>query len=142
MPETAIMWPPEPVDPQGDEFRLAILLTSLEDAAKTIRRGVAQASPRGPLRPPLDLLEHEHHWLTRPQIKRAIDAASEIETVVRELRVRMDPRCQRTIGSRPSWMSPDQYDPCRCRLGRSHEGDCWCEHLDSPDPRDDGRTDS
>lgn len=46
-----------------------------------------------------------------------------------------DPRCRGTLGSRPSWMSPDQYDPCRCRLDRGHDGPHWCEHLGSPDPR-------
>lgn len=33
-----------------------------------------------------------------------------------------DPRCTGTLGSRPGWMSPDQYDPCRCRLDRGHDG--------------------
>lgn len=46
-----------------------------------------------------------------------------------------DPRCTGTLGSRPDWMSPDQYDPCRCRLDAGHEGAHWCEHLGSPDPR-------
>jgi hypothetical protein len=51
------------------------------------------------------------------------------------LLVDLDPRCKGTLGSRPSWMSPDQYDPCRCRLDRGHDGPHWCEHLGSPDPR-------
>jgi hypothetical protein len=39
-----------------------------------------------------------------------------------------DPRCTVDVGSRPSWMSPDQYDPCRCTLPRGHEGAHACEH--------------
>jgi hypothetical protein len=37
-------------------------------------------------------------------------------------------RCAGTLGSRPWWMSPDQYDPCRCTLLASHEGDHQCAH--------------
>jgi hypothetical protein len=44
-------------------------------------------------------------------------------------------RCTGTLGSRPEWMSPDQYDPCRCRLDAGHDGPHWCEHLGAPDPR-------
>lgn len=29
----------------------------------------------------------------------------------------------------PSWMSPDQDDPCRCDLLEGHKGDHSCEHL-------------
>lgn len=47
----------------------------------------------------------------------------------------LDPRCKGTLGSRPEWMGVDQYDPCRCRLDRGHDGPHWCEHLGSPDPR-------
>lgn len=40
----------------------------------------------------------------------------------------LDGRCDGTLGGRPSWMSPDQYDPCRCDLPRGHEGPHECEH--------------
>lgn len=36
------------------------------------------------------------------------------------------PTCGRDLGSRPSWMSPDQYDPCPCVLPEGHDGDCAC----------------
>jgi len=39
-----------------------------------------------------------------------------------------DPRCSRTLGSRPEWMSPDQYSPCRCRRRKDHDGPHACEH--------------
>jgi hypothetical protein len=115
--------------------RLGRTLSGLEAGAKAIRAAVAQASPPGPLRQPLDLIEHEGHWLSRPQVMAAINAASDIEQIVRRLYVRMDPRCKGTLGQRPSWMSPDQYDPCRCTLPRDHEGDHACEHtaVSSPD---------
>lgn len=53
----------------------------------------------------------------------------------------VDPRCTGTLGSRPEWMSPGQYDPCRCRLDAGHDGPHWCEHLDEPDPRTEEATD-
>ncbi len=37
-------------------------------------------------------------------------------------------RCDKPVGSRPSWMGVDQYDPCRCMLARGHLGGCVCEH--------------
>ena len=37
-------------------------------------------------------------------------------------------KCGKDVGSRPSWMSPDQYDPCRCLLGLGHDGGCACSH--------------
>lgn len=49
-----------------------------------------------------------------------------------------DGRCRGTLGTRPGWMSPDQYDPCRCYLDRGHAGPHWCDHLDTPDPRESG----
>lgn len=54
----------------------------------------------------------------------------------------VDPRCTGTLGSRPEWMSPGQYDPCRCRLDAGHDGPHWCEHLDEPDPRTEEATDA
>lgn len=109
-------------------LRLGRVLAQLESAAKSIRDGVRAASPPGPLRQPLDSDEHEGHWLTRPQVKDAIDAAATIEAIVRRLYVRMDPRCQGTLGDRPSWMGVDQFDPCRCVLPRDHDGAHACEH--------------
>lgn len=47
-------------------------------------------------------------------------------------------RCSGTLGSKPWWMSWDQYDPCPCLLPEGHDGDHWCEHLDTPDPRKNG----
>lgn len=47
-------------------------------------------------------------------------------------------RCSGTLGSKPWWMSWGQYDPCACRLPEGHDGDHWCEHLDTPDPRENG----
>lgn len=41
-------------------------------------------------------------------------------------------RCLGTLGKRPSWMSPDQYDPCRCELPNGHDGDHRCEHGTEP----------
>lgn len=41
-------------------------------------------------------------------------------------------RCSGTLGSRPSWMSPDQYDPCRCTLVVGHDGPHTCEHEGGP----------
>lgn len=37
-------------------------------------------------------------------------------------------RCPHDLGRRPSWMSPDQYDPCQCLLAAGHEGEHECEH--------------
>jgi len=58
-------------------------------------------------------------------IRRALDASpTEPEPV--------DQRCTGTLGSRPSWMNPDQYDaaggPCRCDLTAGHDGPHECEH--------------
>lgn len=39
-----------------------------------------------------------------------------------------DPRCTVDVGSRPGWMSPDQYDPCRCTLPKDHDGAHACAH--------------
>lgn len=39
-----------------------------------------------------------------------------------------DERCTETLGTKPWWMSPDQYDPCRCWLAAGHEGDHQCDH--------------
>lgn len=36
--------------------------------------------------------------------------------------------CGKDAGARPSWMSPDQYDPCQCRLPLGHEGGHQCKH--------------
>lgn len=47
-------------------------------------------------------------------------------------------RCSGTLGEKPWWMSWGQYDPCPCRLPAGHDGDHWCEHLDTPDPRENG----
>lgn len=72
------------------------------------------------------------------------DAASALNALVAERRRQevdrrpLGGRCHGTLGSRPEWMSPDQYDPCRCRLEDGHDGPHWCEHLGSPDPRDNG----
>jgi hypothetical protein len=110
-------------------LRLGQVLVGLSAGARAIRDAVAVASPPGSPRQALDEEEHVGHWLTRPQVKAAIDAAAEVEAIVRRLRVRMDPRCKGTLGERPSWMSPDQFDPCRCTLPRGHDGDHECEHL-------------
>ena len=42
-------------------------------------------------------------------------------------------RCIDTLGSRPSWMGVDQYDPCRCKLPNGHDGDHLCSH-DAAEP--------
>lgn len=39
-----------------------------------------------------------------------------------------DSRCTHDLGRRPSWMSPDQYDPCRCLLPKGHDGEHECSH--------------
>lgn len=41
-------------------------------------------------------------------------------------------RCPATLGERPSWMSPGQYDPCHCRLPNGHDGDHECSHGTEP----------
>jgi hypothetical protein len=38
-------------------------------------------------------------------------------------------RCQGTLGRRPEWMSPDQWDGCRCLLEVGHDGPCECIHV-------------
>lgn len=43
-------------------------------------------------------------------------------------RVRHETRCPRDVGKRPSWMSPDQYDPCQCVLTAGHQPPCRCRH--------------
>lgn len=42
--------------------------------------------------------------------------------------------CGRDVGSRPTWMSPDQYDPCPCLLPIGHEAACQCScpHVTPP----------
>lgn len=37
-------------------------------------------------------------------------------------------RCEYDLGTRPYWMSPDQYDPCRCLLPDGHDGPHQCTH--------------
>lgn len=37
-------------------------------------------------------------------------------------------RCTVDVGSRPYWMSPDQYDPCRCKRPAGHELPHACDH--------------
>jgi len=62
-------------------------------------------------------------------VRRALDVSpTEPEPV--------DPRCTGTLGSRPSWMSPGQYDPCRCDLTTGHDGPHECEHTRA-DPQPD-----
>ncbi len=51
----------------------------------------------------------------------------QIERIVAE---HDDPRCTVDVGSRPSWMSPDQYDPCRCLLPKGHVGNHTCGHTE------------
>jgi len=50
--------------------------------------------------------------------------------------------CWAVVGSRPTWMSPDQYDPCNCRLPKGHDpvdgpgtldGHCCGAHSDDHD---------
>lgn len=41
-------------------------------------------------------------------------------------RSRQVARCGVDAGSRPYWMSPDQYDPCPCALAPGHEGPHRC----------------
>lgn len=41
-------------------------------------------------------------------------------------------RCGRDAGTRPSWMSPYQYDPCPCVRPRGHDGKCGCADHDKP----------
>ena len=115
--------------PDDDPLRLGKVLSELQVATAAIRRAMQVASPPGPMRQPLDLEEHDGHWLTRPQIKTLGDAAMDIEAILRRLQVRMDPRCKATLGERPGWMSPDQYEACRCTLPRDHEGEHACEHV-------------
>ena len=49
-----------------------------------------------------------------------------------------DERCGGTLGRRPYWMSPDQYDPCRCDLPAGHDpspddpSGHSCEHVRAP----------
>ena len=43
-------------------------------------------------------------------------------------RKRHETRCTHDVGRRPSWMSPDQYDPCTCTLLAGHEPPCRCIH--------------
>ena len=40
----------------------------------------------------------------------------------------VDPRCTHVLSRRPEWMSPDQYEPCRCELPAGHEGEHECGH--------------
>lgn len=42
--------------------------------------------------------------------------------------------CGLPVGSKPSWMGVDQYDPCKCILPTDHEPPCKCSHQvrDSP----------
>jgi hypothetical protein len=44
-------------------------------------------------------------------------------------------QCAGKVGKRPSWMSEDQYDACRCKKLNGHDGDHGCEHTD-PDLAD------
>jgi hypothetical protein len=60
---------------------------------------------------------------------------STINAVLDALNEMLDPRCRGTLGDRPSWMSPDQFDPCRCTLPRDHEGAHACEHTEAEDAR-------
>lgn len=34
--------------------------------------------------------------------------------------------CRKKLGTKPSWMSADQYDPCLCLLTWDHENACVC----------------
>ncbi len=49
-----------------------------------------------------------------------------------------DPRCPAILSRRPEWMSPDQYDPCRCRRATGHEGEHYFtpDHMGEPAPDD------
>lgn len=83
------------------------------------------------LRQPLEPeVEHDGLWLTRRQVMDAINAASTVEQVMARLYVRMDPRCQGKLGDRPSYLSPDQWDACRCIRPRDHDGEHECEHTE------------
>jgi len=55
-------------------------------------------------------------------------AAASMNRAVNQASVVLDPRCRGTLGRRPDWMSPDQYDPCRCDLTTGHDGPHECEH--------------
>jgi len=37
-------------------------------------------------------------------------------------------KCAGTVGRRPEWMSPGQYDACLCVLVASHDGPHRCKH--------------
>lgn len=39
-----------------------------------------------------------------------------------------DPRCKHEFPL-PSWVGPDQADPCRCDLPTGHDGPHLCDHL-------------
>lgn len=79
--------------------------------------------------------EEDFATVVRPRIEATIDRLIELgvpEHVVAPIRKfldkRSDPRCTVDVGSRPGWMSPDQYDPCRCTLPKDHEGAHACAH--------------
>lgn len=37
--------------------------------------------------------------------------------------------CGKDVGSKPWWMSADQFDPCHCKLPKNHADICRCEHM-------------
>lgn len=48
-------------------------------------------------------------------------------------------KCGKKLGERPDWMSPDQYDPCRCDLPEGHpptddESGHSCGHIRGEKP--------
>lgn len=37
--------------------------------------------------------------------------------------------CPFPVGSKPYWMSEDQWEPCSCIYLKNHDGPCKCSHL-------------
>lgn len=117
--------------PSADDpaYRLGHVLASLKVARDALVTARKHASPSGPLKQPLEPeVEHEGHWLTRKQVYDVTGMVSDLTVLTERVEARMDPRCKGTLGDRPGWMSPDQFDPCRCLLPRNHDGDHECEH--------------
>jgi len=57
-------------------------------------------------------------------------AADRLDSALADQPEQESTRCSGTLGSRPSWMSEGQYDPCRCKLPGGHSGEHACEHTD------------
>lgn len=112
------------------DVRLGQVISGLTAGAKAIREAVSRHHPGGPMRQSLDLDEHPGHWLTRPQVMDASNAASTVERILRELDGRIDPRCKGNV--KGSYGPPDG-EWCRCDLRRGHEGEHECKHTRDSD---------